>query len=67
MKYNDVSEKSTDLLSMIVNDKAAISILHATHGSILQLMTHEALWIREIKPSINTKDEYKRRELTIRL
>ena len=53
--------------SVDFNDKSAVSILHATHGSILQLMTHEALWIREIKPSINTKDEYKRRKLTIRL
>ena len=31
------------------------------------LMTLEALWIKELAPKINTKDEYKQRELTIRL
>ena len=29
------------------------------------LMTLEALWIRELAPEINTKDEWKMRELTI--
>lgn len=29
-------------------------------------LTLEALFIREIKPSLNTKDEYKNRELRIR-
>ena len=31
------------------------------------LMTLEALWIRELNPKINTKDEYKMKELTIKL
>ena len=31
------------------------------------LLTLEALWIRELDPKINTKDEYKQKELTIRL
>ena len=31
------------------------------------LQTLEALWIRELDPKINTKDEYKRKELTIML
>jgi hypothetical protein len=31
------------------------------------LMTLEALWIRELNPQINTKDEYKTKELTIKL
>ena len=31
------------------------------------LMTLEALWIRELDPTINTKDEYKTKELTIKL
>ena len=31
------------------------------------LMTLEALWIRELDPQINTKDEYKTKELTIKL
>ena len=53
--------------SIEFENKDSVSILHQTYGSILHLMTQEALWIREIKPSINTKDEYKSRELTIRL
>jgi len=31
------------------------------------LLTLEALFIEELKPSINTKDEYRSRALTIRL
>ena len=31
------------------------------------LMTLEALQIKELDPKMNTKDEYKQRELTIRL
>ena len=31
------------------------------------LFTLEALWIREIGPTINTRDEYRRKELTIKL
>ena len=31
------------------------------------LQTLEALWIRELDPKINTKDEYKMKELTIKL
>ena len=30
-------------------------------------MTLEALWIWEIKTNINTKDEYKSRQLTIKV
>ena len=29
------------------------------------LLTLEAIWIRELTPSINTKDEFRSRELTI--
>ena len=31
------------------------------------LLTLEALWIKELSPSINTKEEWKSRELTIKL
>lgn len=44
-----------------------VSVLQSTHKSIMFLETLEALWQREIKPSINTKDEYRSRELTIKL
>ena len=44
-----------------------IEILHATSRGESFLLTLEALLIRERKPSINTKDEYRSRELVIKL
>ena len=41
-------------------------ILAATQRGQAFLMTLESIWIRELAPSINTKDEYRSRELTIR-
>jgi len=37
------------------------------HVSTYHLMTLEALYIKSIKPSINTKDEYRSRALTIKI
>ena len=42
-------------------------ILTTTSRGEVFLMTYEALWIRELKPVINTKDEYWSRALTIKL
>ena len=44
-----------------------MSILHRTTKSIAFLETLEALYIREIKPTLNTRDEWRSRELTILL
>ena len=44
-----------------------IRILHQTARGDNFLLTLEALYIREIKPTINTKDEYRSRELTIKV
>ena len=44
-----------------------VDILAATARGEGYLMTLEALWIRELKPAINTKDEYRSRTLTIKL
>ena len=41
--------------------------LAATTRNVVFLETLEALWIEELKPRINTKEEYKQRSLTIRL
>ena len=41
-------------------------ILAATQRGQALLMTLESIWIRDLAPSINTKEEYKSRELTIR-
>ena len=44
---------------------ADVEILHRTTRSVAFLETLEALYIRKIKPEINTRDEYRSRELTI--
>ena len=44
-----------------------VKILHSTTRGEEYLRTLEALHIREQKSSLNTKDEYKRQELTIKL
>ena len=43
-----------------------IEILASTTRGIEHLLTLEALYIREIDPELNTKDEYRSRELTIK-
>ena len=47
--------------------KDDITILNATTKSVVRLMTMEALLINEIKPSLNTKDEYRSRSLVIKI
>ena len=42
-----------------------VEILASTTRSDIYLFTLEALWQKEERPSINTKDEYKRHELTV--
>ena len=44
-----------------------MTILHRTTKSIAFLETLEALYIRKIKPTLNTWDEWRSRELTIHL
>ena len=46
-------------------EKTDMRILHRTHRSVEFLETLEALYIREIGPTLNTKDEYSSRELSI--
>ena len=44
-----------------------VEILQSTARGEGYLLTLEALYIRELKPAINTKDEYRTRELIIKL
>ena len=44
-----------------------VEIIQSTSRGEGFLLTLEALHIRERQPSINTKDEYRSRELTIKL
>ena len=48
-------------------DNDSISVLDSTANSDSFLLTLEAIWIRDIKPKINTKDEFRSRELIIRI
>ena len=44
-----------------------VSVLSATSQGEVVLLLKALWWSREIKPDINTKDEYRSRELTIKL
>ena len=44
-----------------------VTILHQTSKGVQFLETLEALYIRDIKPQLNTKDEWRRKELIIKL
>ena len=48
-------------------DNDCVKILDSTTKSDNYLLTLEALWIRDIKPTINTKDEFRSRELIIKI
>ena len=50
--------------SVKVND---VEILASSARGEEFLLTLEALWIKQVGPALNTKDEYKSRILTIRL
>ena len=43
-----------------------VQILASLNRGMKHLLTLEAFYIREIKPELNTKDEYQTRELTIK-
>ena len=49
-----------------IKDNSFVSILDKTNR-ISKLLTLEALYINQIKPVLNTKDEYKSRTLTLKL
>ena len=54
---------------MYISDKENVSVLQSINRSLdlVYVMTSEALWIREVKPKITTKDEYKSPKLTMKL
>ena len=49
------------------DNEEEVSILQCTSRNVAFLETLEALWQRDLKPRINTRDEFRKRELTIRL
>ena len=57
---------ASDINVSDINEEEDISILG--HSNVLcKLMTLEALYINQLKPSLNQKDEYKSRTLTLKL
>ena len=44
-----------------------VDVLSMSLKSSGHLMTLEALWIKELKPALNTKEEYKSKNLVIKL
>ena len=50
----------------VVLETSMIKVLALTQKSEKHLLTLEALYIRDIRPSLNTQDSYKSRELKIR-
>ena len=48
-----------------LSDERNLDILSNTLCGKVHILTLEALWIGDIKPSINAKHEYRRRELII--
>ena len=43
-----------------------VTILSSKYKSAIQLMTLEALFINQLRPQLNTKDEYKSPSLVIK-
>ena len=54
-------------VSFAFDNKENVTIMQSTNRGIPFLETLEAIWQREIHLTINTKDEYRSRELTIKL
>ena len=49
-----------------IKDDIGIDILGVSRQGEVHLFTLEALWIRQLKPQINVRDEFKSRELVIK-
>ena len=63
---NKLARKHFDMCIGAKSQTSDVRILASSNRGIEHLLTLEALYIREIKPELNTKDEYRSRELTIK-
>ena len=64
-RKNGVVAKHLALCGIEGHEMEVEVLCTSMHGEV-HLFTMEALWIRQLKPSINVKDEYKSRELVIK-
>ena len=58
--------KHLENCNVSVKEDIPVDILGQTIQGEVQLFTLEALWIRQLKPQINVRDEFKSRELVIK-
>ena len=65
IQKKEAVSKHLSLCGSVVSDED-LDILSSTLRGPFHLFTLEALWIREIKPQLNVKDEYRKRELVIK-
>ena len=59
------ARKHLDICTVAKLQTSDVRILASSNRGIEHLLTLEALYIREIKPELNTKDEYQSRELQL--
>ena len=50
----------------VKGEESDMEVLCATQKGEVHLFTLEALWIRQLNPEINVRDEYKSKELVIK-
>ena len=72
MSYKEHRRKATPVGSHFTScnhnlEMDDVCILAGCVRSVVRLMTLEALWINSIKPSLNTKDEYRSQTLVIKI
>ena len=60
------ARKHLDICIVAKLQTSDVRIIASSNRGIEHLLTLEALYIREIKPELNTKDEYRSRELAIK-
>ena len=65
IQKKEAVSKHLSLCGAVVSEEN-LDILCSTLRGTFHLFTLEALWIREIKPKLNVKDEYRKRELVIK-
>ena len=64
---NGVMRKHMEACGVILDPYQSFEVLDHTNRGVVHLGILEALHIREVKPTINTKDEYVGRTLRIRI
>ena len=59
--------KHSDICTRAKLQTSDAQILASSNRGMVHLLALEALYIKEIKPELNTKEKYRSRELTIKI